>query len=295
MPMHFFGIHTLHVFFVHAMLACASIAWGHAIPSDSIRLDGKILLVDAQVRFDSTAFSKMGQLTPKSRPFRAGFLMTQIAFGMPEKLISGSAVGSWVGQPSTLISMQVGSSHPVLKTTGRTPRHAVEWGVSLERLCLPSLNVAHLPDSVIGFVQSNNGTPLQAVIYERFPIGVETDTVAVMLSNRTAWRTSLQLGWTQSWGRHWAWHAAVGITVLLNSETEFGLEVPDINRGQAYVVKQQMAGEVFPLIDIGLRRRFRTSALVASSNWTVALNVRAQPQLNSLVWCGIQLSRHWGS
>jgi hypothetical protein len=88
----------------------------------------------------------------------------------------------------------------------------------------------------------------------------------------------------------------VGATVILSSETEFGLEVPDINRGRAYAVKQQMAGEVFPLIDVGLRRRFSASELAASSSyWTVALNVRTQPQLNSLFWSGIQLRWHWGS
>ena len=296
MPMHFSGIHTLQVFLVHATLAVASIAWGHDIPSDSIRLDGKILFVDAQVRFDSTTFSKIGLATAKSRPFRAGLLMTQVAFGVPEKLKSGSTVGSWVGQPSAFVSVHVGSSHPVFKNPGRSQQHAVEWGVSLVRLRLPSLNVAQLSDSVIGFVQSNSGNLLQAVIYERFPIGVETDTVAVTLSNRTAWRTSFQLGWAGTWRRHWAWHAAVGATVLLKSETEFGLEFPDINRGQAYAVKQQMAGEVFPLMDVGLRRRFSASTLATSSSyWTVALNVRAQPQLNSLFWSGIQLRWHWGS
>jgi hypothetical protein len=301
MPMHFIGSHALQVFLLHAVLACSAVVWGHEISSDSIQLDGKILIVDAQVRFDSTAFSKtqsskIGRTTANSRPFRAGFVMTQVAIGMPEKLKSGSAVGSWVGQPSGLVSVNVGSSHLVFKKPGRSQQHAIEWGVSLERLRLPSLNVAQLSDSVIGFVQSYNDNSLQAVIYERFPIGVETDTVAVTLSNRTAWRTSLQLGWTHTWRRHWAWHAAVGATVILSSETEFGLEVPDINRGRAYAVKQQMAGEVFPLIDVGLRRRFSASELAASSSyWTVALNIRAQPQLNSLFWSGIQLRWHWSS
>ena len=300
MPMHFFGTNALQVFFLHAVLACASVVWGHEAPSDSIRLDGKILIVDAQVRFDSTAFSKtysskVARPRANLRPFRSGFMMTQVAFGMPEKLKSGSAVGSWVGQPSALVSVNVGSSHPVFKKPGRSQQHAVEWGVSLERLRLPTLNLAQLSDSVIGFVQSNSGNLLQAVIYERFPIGVETDTMAVTLSNRTAWRTSLQLGWTSTWRRHWVWHAALGATILLRSETEFGLETPDLDRGHAYVVKQQMAGEVFPLMDVGLRRRFSASTLAASSYWTVALNVRVQPQLNSLFWGGIQLSWHWGS
>ena len=297
--MHFFGFHILRFICLNAVFATVSLAWGCETSSDSIRLDGKILLVDAQVRFDSTFFSNnqsniRGSSSAKSHPFSKGFLMTQVALGMPEKWNSGSSVDSWANRPSTLISINVGAHHLISKTTERTKNKAVEWVLSLEKLNRLSLDIEELPDSLIGFVRTNsNAAPLQGVIYEQFPIGIETDTVPVALSNRVLWRTSLQVGWMQMWKRHWAWHASLGATVLLKSEDWIGLETPDVGRGYAYSLNRQRAGQLLSILEVGLRRRFTPLPYRGGAFWTAGMHVRLQPQLNSFFWGGIQLRWHW--
>jgi hypothetical protein len=297
MFMQFLGAQSFRVFLLPVMLIIAFCAQGVETTSDSIRLDGKILLIDAQVRFDSTDFKQQtgsGSNRPVVRRYKhSSFLVAHVGMAIPEVRESGSSLASWTRQSLPVLSIGAGTLWPGL-TAKRTARGGVIESLwSLDRLNRTSLDLHALPDSVIGFVQNEETREIEGVVYERFPIGVETDTVPVVLVSTHAWRASIQIGWSATWKTHWSWHAAVGASALLMREESMGLRAPDLSQEQPYWLEERLAGELIPLLDLGVHRRLTSSSAYVASPWTIGMHARLQP--GSRFWIGVQMRWHRGS
>ena len=289
--MHGIGAPIVQFFLLTVMLFLGSMVLRSEVLLDSIRLDGKILLIDAQVRFDSTDFRKEGGSSSSrtrdlSRRGRSSYFIAHVGLGVPEVQASGSSVASWTRQSLPVYSLGGGTVWPAW-TKRTTPAGALESLWSVDRLDRVALDLNALPDSLIGFVQSEETRGLEGVVYERFPIGVETDTVPIAIVSSALWRASFQIGWTSTWHTHWSWHAAIGASVLLMPEEAMRLYAPDLAREQPVAVAERLSGQLIPLVDVSIHRRLTSSRAYVDSPFTIGLHARLQS--GAQFWMGLQM------
>lgn len=168
-------------------------ARGHFTSEDSIVVDGRVIRVQASVELDTVSRPRRWQFgwnVPgpderrpiKRRPpaWKGGELWGRMPLGTGGRLdtFSQGLPGAGTG---------VGWTH----VAPRPGRRAWGLGGQIQLQACPSVDFATaLPDSTIGFLPGE-GASVRAVTWERFDLGVETDTVVVDLARSWTWGGAL--------------------------------------------------------------------------------------------------------
>lgn len=134
--------------------------------NDSIVIDGKVIHVDAQVRFDSLPQQKT---TPRYRP----------AWSADALVGMGGDWRQWSGQWDRAVEGEVQWLRRPLQQDFRS--QSATWLTGSFGAMVSSLvgvNESTFPDSLIGFLPATPNAPLSFVTSQEFDIGTETDTLA---------------------------------------------------------------------------------------------------------------------
>lgn len=186
-----------------AVLAPVGASAHEPMAQDSIVIDGVMLDVEAQVRFDS--------LPTDSRNTTATF---QAAWTFNTFLGGGrSAPGwwNWSGRPD--VNFQC--SAELLRFPAqldRRKRH--QWQGHLDAgfmvASLVSIDASTFPDSLIGFLPASASAPLRMVTSQQFDIGTETDTLDAVTSRTVATAPFASVGMDVVL-REWQFGIAAGV------------------------------------------------------------------------------------
>ena len=173
---------------------------------DSLIIDGRPVKIAGAVQWD-TLGADPGRV-------EAMFLMGSIelnSFDLPSELPSGfAALTSVVGAPVT-------RDLSALSTRPRTLGPSLEWMgagwamaslgdarirpvLRLTRSQMPAIDALEMgaaADSVIGFLPGMSGASVRAVTWERYPLGIETDTISYALQMHS--RVHIALGGMIGW------------------------------------------------------------------------------------------------
>lgn len=175
-----FGCVLMGIAPVHAVAAwtaplpCESINW----TSDSIFLDDRAISIEARVRFDSLGVSRQARDLDVAPIAIEGWEVNLWfgAGGRPDESYWHQWTGDRDHALNTSFALWNAAQSPV-KRSGQ-----LEWTgiVGLTAVRMQSVDATIFPDSLIGFIPRGEDGPLRMVVYERFSIGVETDTVTLM-------------------------------------------------------------------------------------------------------------------
>ena len=253
-----------------AVLAPVGASAHEPMAQDSIVIDGVMLDVEAQVRFDS--------LPTDSRNTTATF---QAAWTFNTFLGGGrSAPGwwNWSGRPD--VNFQC--SAELLRFPSqldRRKRH--QWQGHLDAgfmvASLVSIDASTFPDSLIGFLPASATAPLRMVTSQQFDIGTETDTLDAVTGRTVATTPFASVGMDVVL-REWQFGIAAGVCY----RTRSAQDRPELNSpaldGVAYVPGIQRNPGVEPMV------QFRIAYQQERSPWTF--------QLTGL-WISEAPQNHW--
>ena len=274
-------------------VACAE------IPLDTIRVDGRLLIVDAQVKFDSVSVGQSsntrgGLSRTRNRPLMGNpFAMVGLGWGMDQLADDGRAFRSWSQGQNQSIQVQWGMSKIPKRRAGiaRSNPFTIEYSLSLEASSMRAMDVDLLPDSLIGFALADMDQSLLAITYSRFPIGVETDTLAI--SSDRLWLYSATMGFGGNWDINQlvSAHFSAGFSILLNEVQEQRLFEPALDRGYAFEEKSWSRASVLPFLECGLHRKWMANLSRAQGFGEVGIRGRWQPNSPQPVW--LRLVAKW--
>lgn len=128
--------------------------------------------------------------------------------GMPA---SGYAAAQWEWSSQRGSSRKAGLGFIGVRLEGQ------QWG-------MPA-SLDQLSDSAVGFVRVPGGG-LQQVTRIRYPIGVETDTLAVDWVRRWEGRWRLEGGWVKPLSRGFSWSLACGVSGVLQPQPRWWIREP---------------------------------------------------------------------
>lgn len=170
---------------------CSPSAWALEGARDSIFIDGRVIRVQASVELDTVSRPRRWQFgwnvpgPDERRPIKrrvpawnslAAWNRVAVGEGEMQRL-----------EPFARGVPAVGGGVAWTHVAPRPGHRAWGLGGQIQAQWQPSTTFADaLPDSLIGFLPAGNGT-VQAVTFERFDLGVETDTVDIGLVTGTAW------------------------------------------------------------------------------------------------------------
>lgn len=288
-----------------ALLVCAAsfgpIKVAQAAPDaryDSIRVDGRVVFVDAQVQFDSLIRSpKTGRQGLALRPMfsrndiQKEPVLWQVAsfVGMGKGLLEGPRWDQWTGQYdwSHALSLRQGWSplrSPNLKQRGW---EAIFGGqMQVLALQLGGANVAQFPDSVIGFIPAAQDEAWSAVTYKRYSNGIETDTIAMEVRRNNVIAASFELGFDFSHRLGWRLQIHAGGMVNSQASHRLEIEVPELDR-VPWHKRSLEAWRLMPLASFKFGK-----VLGDSNNWRLAAHgvVQIMPKSIQNRWVGIGIN-----
>ena len=240
---------------------------------DSILIDGVILDVEAQVRFDSIAADPRNA----TAEFQAAWTVNGLVGG------GNPSTGwwHWSGRPD--VSLQC--SAELLRLPARLDRRKRFQGqVHLDAgfivSSLVSIDAAAFPDSLIGFLPASATAPLRLVTSQQFDIGVESDTLDAATDRTTATVPFVSIGWDGVLGE-WIGGVAGGVGYRMRaSQDRPTLNAPSLD-GAAYVPGVQRAPGFVSMIQarIGYRK--------ARSPWMVQFTGLWMPSAAQNHWWGV--------
>ena len=245
---------------------------------DSIRIDGVILDVEAQVRFDSIA------AVPRNATadFQAAWTVNGLVGG------GNPSTGwwHWSGRPD--VSLQC--SAELLRFPVQLDRHKRFQGrahldAGFMVTSLVSIDTAAFPDSLIGFLSASATAPLRLVTSQQFDIGVESDTLDAATGRTTATTPFISIGWNGVFGE-WIGGVAGGAGYRMRaSQDRPTLNAPSLD-GAAYVSGAQRAPGFVLMIQarIGYRK--------AHSPWMVQLTGLWMTSAAQNHWWGVGVKYH---
>lgn len=285
-----------------AVLVCVasfgSIKVAHAAPdarADSIRVDGRVVFVDARVQFDSLIrSSKTGR---QGRALRQVFsrndirkepVQWQVAsfVGMGKGPLEGPRWDQWTGQYdwSHALSLRQGwtpLSSPILKQRGWVAIFGGQMQVLAQQL--GGANVAQFPDSVIGFIPAAQDEAWSAVTYKRYSNGIETDTIAMEVRRNTVIAATFELGFDFSHRLGWRLQMHAGGMVNSQASHRLEIEAPALD-GVPWHKRSVEAWRLMPLASFKFGK-----ALGESNDWRWAAHgvVQIMPKSIQNRWVGI--------
>jgi hypothetical protein len=171
---------------------------------DSIRVDGKLVRVDAQVQFDSLVSPIRGRDSRGiNRQLLAAFsggstrVSLEMLAGMGRGPLEGLRWSEWTGQHDFAQSISLQQQLKVFKSNALRRngwRASAEGQVLFIAQQLGGQDIQQIPDSVIGFISQGSDQDWSAVTYERYSNGIETDTITMVAGRDVVFASALQLG-----------------------------------------------------------------------------------------------------
>ena len=264
--------------FLPAVLAPLwAVAHGSGI-QDSILIDGVILDVEAQVRFDSIAADPRNA----TAEFQAAWTVNGLVGG-------GNPLTGWwhwSGRPD--VSLQC--SAELLRLPARLNRRKRFQGqahldAGFMVTSLVSIDAAAFPDSLLGFLPASATAPLRLVTSQQFDIGVESDTLDAVTGRTTATVPFVSIGWDGVFGE-WIGGVTGGVGYRMRaSQDRPTLNAPSLD-GAAYVPGVQRDPGFVPMIQarIGYRK--------TRSPWMVQFTGLWMPLAAQNHWWGVGVKYH---
>ena len=235
-----------------ALLVLAVGCGAVAEASDSLRVDGRVVRVDALVAVDTLA-SKRAQWD---------------GFDVVRAGVVRGGLGAVAGGPGWAAAW--GKGVPAVRAEA-----AVEWGerwsVALggAGTLVPRVDPAAVPDSCIGFLPAGPSDALRAVVRMTYPLGIETDTVALAPSG--VFEFEVRAGVARLWevGERGLVRAGavVGRTLTPTTVQTFGAPTSDGTRSQAFQHVDLPAGRWVPRLEVGLARTSNPRAGCRAPRW----------------------------
>jgi hypothetical protein len=260
-----------------AIAATATTSIATAFENDSIFIDNKAVRIDAQVRFDSLR-SMDSQRKNERKSWEIFSLDVQTYLGVggrnPE-----DRWHQWTGEHdrSWAITLDFGprrrsnlTLNPVMRVSGI---------LGLSGISLLGIDSGLFPDSLIGFSQAGPDAGLQMVTYERFSIGVETDTIPIGTSRSSVYMPFLGSRFTIQNNRFEASLDAGAIRVP--AHTERLLLNPPTLTNPAFVLGDEVRAGWRPILSwqVGLQ--------LPGSRWNFDANGRVILGYQQNHWLGI--------
>lgn len=290
-------VYALLGFVFFSMIACQPVraAIFSSALDDSIRVDGRVILVEAQVQFDSLL------VPPKAKSMRDASRLRE-----PRRPLEGSSfelgvtpfiglgagpleLRSWIDWSgrydwSQTLSLQ----HRLAKMGGATLSQKGWERSSHVRLSFSAQQFAHLnremlPDSVIGFIPEANGQEWSAVTFSRYSNGVETDTIALTGSRQKSLQFAFEFGLAAEHRKGWEIRWRAGATVNLRTIERLQLFEPKLD-GTAWRLLTQEAFGILPTTSIALGRQLAT---IQGWQWKVWADCTYRPQSMQNLWFGV--------
>ena len=207
--------------------------------NDSIVIDGKVIHVDAQVRFDSLPQQKTN---PRYRP----------AWSANALVGTGGDWRQWSGQWDQALNGEVQWLRRPLQQDFRS--QSATWLTGSFGAMVTSLlgvDEATFPDSLIGFLPAPPNAPLSFVTSQEFDIGTETDTLAASTFRTASLAPYGTLGITLE-KRNWSIRVAGGVQYSKPSAaTRPVLNAPSLE-GPPFLPGEPTTGRLRARIEYGL-------------------------------------------
>ena len=199
------------------------------LASDSIRIDGRLIHVEAQIRIDSISNGSK-PASPMHRAYSFG--IQGVVLRSAGIVSDGMSTREWTGVSDGMHSVQLSLLQfptQILDRSSRIQAMQFEMNAGLGVSRFATLDASVLPESVIGFLSSKRDGQFAAVTYEVFPIGIETDTLLLQAERSQVpfvlilggWSATLKSGWTVS-----AW---AGGKKNLKESSRLAFEKPNLN------------------------------------------------------------------
>ncbi|MBV42488.1 MAG: hypothetical protein CL834_05595 [Crocinitomicaceae bacterium] len=263
---------------------------------DSIRVDGKLVQVDAQVQFDSLARSNrartdngfMRQLRSDIARGSTSVSLEMLA-GMGQGPLESLSWSGWTGQYDLghaigLEQQLKGFQSRALNRNGW--RASVQGQILIFAQQLGGFDVQQIPDSVIGFIAQESGQDWSAVTYERYSNGIETDTVRMVTDRDLMYTTALQVGVALVHRKGGNIKIRGGALLNWQNSSRVKLEGPEID-GEPWRMFSVDAKRVLPLVCMEVGQE-----IITFSGWQFSVqgSVKLMPKSVQNCWLGIGLT-----
>lgn len=265
---------------------------------DSIRVDGRIVVVDAQVQFDSLVRSpkagrqwgSLSQMFSRTAMRKEPVKWEVASFvGVGKGPLEGPRWDEWTGQYdwSYALSLRQGwtsFNSQLLKQRGWEALFGAQMQVLAQQL--GGANVAQIPDSVIGFIPVALDEAWSAVTYKRYSNGIETDTIAMEVRRNTLIAASFELGFDLSHRLGWRLQMHAGGMVNSQASHRLDIEAPELD-GIPWQKRSVEAWRFMPLASFKFGK-----VLGESNNWRLAAHgvIQIVPQSIQNCWVGIGIN-----
>lgn len=255
--------------------------------SDSIRLDGRVIHVDAQIRIDSVLPGKhqAAQVTPKffqgiqGSVYRGGGIIS-----------GGNSIQNWTGASDWMETLQLSAVQIPFRNLPRTSSFdamQLKVDVGMGAMQFVSADQALLSDSVIGFLSSKDDGQFAAVTYEQFPIGIETDTILVQPVRHQIPMVLILGGWSGTFRNGWKLSVLAGGKRNLKESSRLGFERPNLYSSNPwYVIQMPSVWESVVQFEAGY---VLSTADRNSWSWEVSGQSVVYGMVWKLPWIGVGL------
>lgn len=289
-------VYALLGFAFFSMIACQPVR-ATVLPSavdDSIRVDGRVILVEAQVQFDSLVPQRAKSMRDASRLRESGRPFEGSRFELGVTPFIGLGAGplelrswnEWSGQYdwSQTLSLQ----HRLPEMGGATLSQKGWERSSHVRLACSAQQFAHLnrdmlPDSVIGFIPEVNGQEWSAITLSRYSNGIETDTIALTGSRQKNLQFAFEFGLAAEHRKGWEIRWRAGAAINLRTIERLQLVEPRLD-GTAWSLLTQEAFGILPTTSIAFGRQLAT---IQGWQWKVWADCTYRPQSLQNLWLGL--------
>ena len=262
---------------------------------DSVRVDGRVVFVDAQVQFDSLIRSPKAGLQWRAlsqvlsrNDLRKEPVHWEVAsfVGIGKGPLEGPRWDEWTGQYdwSHTLSLQQGwisLNSQAVKQRGWEATFGGQMQVLAQQL--GGANVAQFPDSVIGFIPVALDEAWSAVTYKRYSNGIETDTIAMEVRRNTVIAASFELGFDFRHRLGWRLQMHAGGMVNSQASHRLEMEAPELDRAP-WQKRSLPAWRLLPVASLKFGK-----VLGAANNWRFASHgvVQIMPQSIQNRWVGV--------
>lgn len=283
------------------LLSCfVAVAGGEQVcTSDSIFIDGRVIRVQASVELDTVSRPRRWQFgwnvpgPDERRPVKR-----RVPAWNGVEVWSRAAVGGGDGTRLEVFDAgrpAVGGGLAWSHVAPRPGRRAWGLGGQIQAQWMPTTGFSEsLPDSLIGFLPAERGT-VQAVTWERFDLGVETDTLAIGLERSTAW------GWAAAGllrvelQPHTAVSLAFGLERWSRDRTTWRVAEPALDRDPVLAFTAPGA-QWHPLARVALEHYWGRRGSAFRGRWGLGVGATWRPAepdpLSIQLRLGVALGRH---
>lgn len=176
----------------------------HAVEcsNDSIVIDGKVIEVEARVRFDSLIQPD----TNRSAEFQATWkASTLVGAG------GTSRWWHWSGKPDAALQIQAELLRlPAVRDFRKKSGWQAQLNAGVMAVSLVEIDAEEFPDSLIGFLPAERNRPLRFVTSQQFDIGTETDTLDAV-TQRSLQVTPFVSAGLSGYAGAWSFGAEAGV------------------------------------------------------------------------------------